>query len=235
MNRKQLEIFKFLLLIFGFAVIALAYYLLNPDAGEKSLSSIDKFMWINICLCYAVFFFPMFFSSITTKTIDTKITSTVNIWISTLLFVLVAIVLIVCVKIEKLELKHALIIEFVVFFLLAVFVYFGYFAGTHIGEVQTAENKSLAKIAEVKNAFEMLNFKIGTLGDEFHNQKSVLAKLCDDVRYLSPVDTEQAAELEMKLIIAANVISSSNLSGQDLDSKINEMELLIKQRKLLRK
>lgn len=235
MNRKQLGIFKFLLFLAGFGIIALAYYLLNPEAGEAPLSDIDKFMWINICLCYVVFFVPLFFSSITAKTIDTKITSTVHIWISTLIFVFVDIILIACVKSEKIEMKHALIAEAILFFVLAVFVYYGYFAGTHIGEVQAAEKRSLGKIAELKNAFEMLNLKAGTLSDDLRDQKAKLAKFCDDVRYMSPVDTEQASDLEMKLIIAANVISSSTLTPQDLDIKIGEMDLLIKQRKLLKK
>ena len=235
MDRKQLGIFKFLIFLFGFVVIALAYHLLGPIAKDKELTNIDKFLWINICLCYAIFFIPLFFSSITTKTIDTKITSTVHIWISTSFFVFITLILIVCVKIEKIDLKYAVIAECVLLFLLSIFVYFGYFAGTHIGEVQAAERKSLAKIGEVKNAFEMLNLKAGTLSDEFREQKAKLAQFCDDVRYMSPVDTEQAADIEMKMIIAANVISSSTLSAQELDPKIAELELLIKQRKLLRK
>ena len=235
MNRNQLGIFKFLIFLFGFAVIAFAYHLLGPAARGEELTNIDKFMWINICVCYAMFFMPMFFSSITTKTVDTKITSTVHIWISTSFFVFATLILIVCVKTETLELKYALIIECILFFILAIFVYFGYFAGNHIGEVQAAERKSLAKIGEVKNAFEMLNLKAGTFGDEFREQKAKIAQFCDDVRYMSPVDTEQAADIEMKLIIAANVISSSTLSAPDLNAKIAEMDLLIKQRKLLRK
>ena len=43
MNRKQLGSFKFLLFLAGFGIIALAYYLLNPEAGEAPLSDIDKF------------------------------------------------------------------------------------------------------------------------------------------------------------------------------------------------
>lgn len=235
MDRKQLGIFKFLIFLFGFAVIALAYHLLGPVAKGEELTVIDKFMWINICICYAMFFIPIFFSSITTKTIDTKITSTVHIWISTSFFVFTTFILIVCVKTEKIDLKYAVIAECVLLFLLSIFVYFGYFAGTHIGEVQEAERKSLAKIGEVKNAFEMLNLKAGALSDEFREQKAKLAQFCEDVRYMSPVDTEQAADIEMKMIIAANVISSSTLSAQELDPKIAELELLIKQRKLLRK
>ena len=61
MNQKQLGIFKFLIFLFGFAVIALAYHLLGPIAKGKELTNIDKFLWINICLCYAIFFIPLFF------------------------------------------------------------------------------------------------------------------------------------------------------------------------------
>ena len=235
MERKQLGIFKFIIFLFGFAIIALAYNLFGPQTGEEGLSPADKFMWVNICLCYAVFFLPLFFSSISIKTVDTKINSTVSIWISSSIFVLAVIILIAFVKAEKIEVKYALVAEFVLFFLLSIFVYFGYFAGTHIAEVQAAEKKSLSKIGEVKSAFELLGLKAEGWGDDFYEQRSKIKKICDDVKYLSPVDTDEASKLENKLIIGANVLAESNLTPNDANSKINEIEFLIKQRKLLKK
>lgn len=52
---------------------------------------------------------------------------------------------------------------------------------------------------------------------------------------MSPVDTEASSKLEMKLIIAANVLTESTLSSAELDSKILELTNLINQRKLLKK
>ena len=94
---------------------------------------------------------------------------------------------------------------------------------------------SLSKIAELKSSFEMLNLKTDMWNDDLRNQKEQIKKLCDDVRYLSPVDTEMSVKLEMKLIVAANILAESSISPSEMDSKILELTNLLNQRKLLRK
>ena len=67
--------------------------------------------------------------------------------------------------------------------------------GNHIGKVKGREELSLSKIAELKSSFEMLNLKTDMWNDDLRNQKEQIKKLCDDVRYLSPVDTEMSVKL----------------------------------------
>ena len=105
----------------------------------------------------------------------------------------------------------------------------------NIENIQVQETKSLSKIAELKSAFEMLNLKTDMWSYELNNQKNLIKKLCEDVRYMSPVDTDLASKLEMKLIIFANVLTESTLSLDEMDSKIVELTNLINQRKLLKK
>ena len=62
-----------------------------------------------------------------------------------------------------------------------------------------------------------------------------IKKLCDDVRYMSPVDKDLASKLEMKLIISANALLESTLTPSEMESKIIELRNLINQRKLLNK
>lgn len=235
MNSKQLNIFKTILFIAGLAIVGIAFAIINYPLPEEGLTSIQKFFWAEIVICYLVFFVPFFFSSITSKTIDTKITSTVNIWISVIIFEIVAITFAILVLNEVVNIRISILVELILFFVLAIFVYFGYFAGNHIGNVQSQEEKSLSKISELKSAFEMLNLKTDMWSHELSNQKETIKKLCDDVRYMSPVDTEASSKLEMKLIIAANVLTESTLSSAELDSKILELTNLINQRKLLKK
>lgn len=235
MNKKQLNIFKIILFIFGFAVIVVAFFIVNHPLQEDGLLANQKFFLINLCIIYFVFFCPFFFSSISTKNIDSKITPTVGIWISVLLFDIIAIIFSILVLNEILKINLAVIIELALVFICGIFIYFGYFSGNHIANVQAAEEQSLNKIGEVKNAFEMLNLKADTWNDDLVEQKTKVKKLCDDVKYLSPVDTDNAAKLEQKLIIVANVLAESNFLPTEADQKIAELELLIKQRKLLRK
>lgn len=234
MNKNQLLSFKIILFVTGLLVIGAAFLIVNLPFPEEGISGNQKFFWINLVAMYLVFFCPLFFSSVSTKNLDAKITPTVGIWISVLIFEVVALALAISVLAASFSIKAAAIIELVLFFVCAVFVYFGYFSGNHIQNVQAREEKSLGKIGEVKNAFEMLNLK-SDLWKDLDEQKSRIKKICDDVKYLSPVDTDEAAKLEQKLVIAASVISDSHFTAAELDEKITELELLIKQRKLMRK
>ena len=81
----------------------------------------------------------------------------------------------------------------------------------------------------------MLNLKTDMWSSDLYEQKSKVKKLCDDVKYMSPVDTDQAQAIETKLIIAANVIAESTMTPADLDAKIMELTNLVNQRKLMRK
>ena len=235
MNSKQLNVFKIFLFIAGFLLVDAAFLVFNYPISSESISSAEKFFWIDIAICYLVFFIPFFFSSITLKNIDTKITSTVHIWISVIIFEIVAIAFAVLSLTEVVNIRISVIVELVVFFLAAIFVFFGYSAGNHIGNVQAKEQKSLSKIAELKSSFDMLNLKTDMWGDEFENQKKSVKKICDDIKYLSPVDSEASLKLEMKLMILANDIIESSLSSSELDVKIRELTNLVNQRKLLRK
>lgn len=235
MNSKQLNIFRILLFIGGLVLIGATFSIVNYPLPEEGLSSAQKFFWAEIVVCYLVFFVPFFFSSITSKTIDTKITSTVTIWLSVIFVEIVTIAFAVLGFNEVVSIRLSILVELIAFFVAAIFVYSGYFAGNHIGNVQAQEEKSLSKIAELKSAFEMLNLKADMWNDDFSSQKSSVKKLCDDVRYMSPVDTDVASKLEMKLIVSANVLAESALTPAELDSKILELTNLINQRKLLKK
>ena len=235
MNKNQLGIFKTLLFIFGFGIVVAAFFLVNYPLPEEGLSVAQKFFWADLFICYFVFFLPFFFSSISHRNIDTKITSTVHIWICVVIFEFVSIILAVLVLKEVCPIKAAVLIELILFFVCGIFVYFGYFAGTHIGSVQAEEAASLSKINELKSAFSMLNLKTDMWSSDLYEQKTKVKKLCDDVKYMSPVDTDQAQAIETKLIIAANVIAESTMTPADLDAKIMELTNLVNQRKLMRR
>ena len=235
MNSKQLDIFRNFLFIGGLVIVGFAFAIVNNPFPENGLEATQKFFWAEILICYLVFFVPFFFSSITSKTIDTKITSTVNLWISVIVFEIVAITFAILVLNVQVSIRIAILVELIVFFFASIFVYFGYFAGNHIGNVQAQEEKSLSKIAELKSAFEMLSLKTDMWSYELNNQKDAIKKLCDDVRYMSPVDKDLASKLEMKLIISANALLESTLTPAEMESKIIELRNLINQRKLLNK
>lgn len=234
MRSNQLKAFKLILFILGLAVIGAAFLIVNLPLPESGLTANQKYFWLNLVLMYLVFFCPLFFSSISTRDLDEKIMPTVGVWISVLVFEIAALVLAVSVLAASFSIKAAAVIELVLLFLCAVFVYFGYFTGNHIKTVQAHEQALLSKTEEVKRAFETLSLKADTWDGALQEQKEKAKRLCDDVRYLSPVSTDAAASLEQKLVIAAGVVSDSHFTPAELDAKLAEIELLIKQRKLIR-
>lgn len=235
MNKNQLNIFKTLLFFAGLLIVGAIFYLTNYPLPEEGLTVYQKFFWVEMVVCYLVFFVPFFFSSLSSKNVDTKMTSTTLIWICSIVFDLVAIILAILSLNEIVPIKTSILIELILAFIAGIVIYFGYFAGNHIGEVQAAETKSLNKIAELKTAFDMLSLKTAMWSEEYIECKNQLKKICDDVKYMSPVDTEMAASLESKLIIEARVIAEANFSPAELGPKLLNLANLVNQRKLLRK
>ena len=235
MNRNNLNLFKTLIFIFGLIIVSISFYLFSGFNSEEGLTANQKFFWINAFVCYLVFFIPFFFSSITEKSLDIKITSTITIWISVLFFEFVAITVGILVLNNVIDFKLGSLIELVVFFVAAIIVFFGYFAGNHINTVQSRETISLSKINEVKSVFDLLNLKVDMWSDDFYLQKDKVKKICENVKYLSPVDSELSNKLESNLILQANLILESTGSAEELDKKIIELTSLLKQRELLKK
>lgn len=235
MNRNNLNLFKTLIFIFGLIIVSISFYLFSGFNSEEGLTANQKFFWINTLICYLVFFIPFFFSSITEKSLDIKITSTITIWISVLFFEFVAITVGILVLNNVIDFKLGSLIELVVFFVAAIIVFFGYFAGNHINTVQSRETISLSKINEVKSVFDLLNLKVDMWSDDFYLQKDKVKKICENVKYLSPVDSELSNKLESNLILQANLILESTGSAEELDKKIIELTSLLKQRELLKK
>lgn len=235
MNKNQLGTFKVILFVLGLAVIGAAFLIVNLPFPEDGIPGREKFFWINLAAMYLVFFCPLFFSSISTKNLDSKITPAIGIWISVFIFEIAALFLAVLVLASPFSMRAAAVIELVLFFVCAVLIYFGYFSGNHIANVQATEQNSLAGIAKVKNAFEILNLKSNLWNDDLDDQRTKVKQLCDDVKYLSPVDTEEAQKIEQQLTAQAAVLADSHFTPTELDERISEMELLIKQRKLMRK
>lgn len=234
MNSKNLNVFKIFLFIFGLAVIGAAFFIAESPLPENGLPLSKKFIWLNIVFMYLVFFCPFFFSSISTKNIDTKITSAIGVWISVILFEIAAIILTVLVFKEKVSFKTAILAELILIFICGIFIYFGYFAGNHIGKVHAAEKQSLGKLSELKSAFELLDLKRSSLGGEFYEQGQKIRKICDDVKYLSPVNTDSCSQIEQKMIIAASILAESHFTPAEMEQKIQELDLLLRQRKLQR-
>jgi ABC-type transport system involved in cytochrome bd biosynthesis fused ATPase/permease subunit len=237
MTNQKFSFFRFLLFILGLGIIALAFFL-TGNGNERT--SIDNFIWVSVVIIYLTVFCPFFFSSLG-KRFSEKIPSLTLVWLGVFLYAGVSLAVILILKFSRLlPLNAAIIIQAIVFFLFLINIYFAYFANAHVAQVTADTENLLRSLNDIKAGAASLALKAssGPAGKEDLQKK--LNKAAEDIRYISPVAGAGAAGLEQKLINKIGIINEywdSLLSGGEapaLAGEINNLEMLIKERKLLR-
>lgn len=235
MTSKQLNTFKLGLFFAGLVLIAVLFMIVNLPLPEEGLSKVKIFLWINITVMYLAFSCPLFFSSICSRNLDSKVPPLIIVWFCVLVFNVTALVLAFFTSFAVFSVKTSVIIELVLAFLCAVSIYFGYFAGFHVQNVQAGEEELLSKTGKVKDVFSSLELQVNTWDVSLTEQKQKVKRLCDDVKYLSPAGKDASA-IEAKLIEKASLLMEADIQDKsELDKKISEIEVLINQRKLIRR
>jgi hypothetical protein len=237
MTKGQSQFFRFALFLLGAGIIALVFYL-TKDGNE--LTGIDKFMWISVSLMYLFLFLPFFFSVINIGNFSTKIPSLTMVWIGIFLYIPASVAVILALKNSAIVLDTALIIQAVLVFLFFLDIYFAYFANSHIQAVAVEESGKLQYVAEMKNKALLLVVKTGSLTGAYEKVQARIKKAAEDIRYFSPVDRGKSMETDLKIINSieslsqfCDVVSGGGYSDS-FDAEINKLEILIKERTLLR-
>jgi hypothetical protein len=237
MTKGQSQFFRFILFLLGAGVVALAFYLTN-DGNE--LTGIDKFMWISISVMYLFLFLPFFFSVINIGNFSTKIPSMTMVWIGIFLYIPASAAVILALKTSVIVFNTALIIQAVFVFLFFIDIYFAYFANSHIQTVAVEESGKLQYVTEMKNKALLLVVKAGSLTGAYEQIPARIKKAAEDIRYFSPVDRGKSMETDLKIINSIEDVSqlcdvvSEGGHPDSFDTEINKLEILIKERKLLR-
>jgi hypothetical protein len=237
MTKGQSQFFRFILFLLGAGIIALAFYL-TRDGNE--LTGIDKFMWISISVMYLFLFLPFFFSVINIGNFSSKIPSMTMVWGGIFLYIPVSVAVILALKNFAIPLNTALIIQAVLVFLFLIDIYFAYFANSHIQVVAVEESGKLQYVTEMKNKALLLVVKAGSLTGAYERNQKRIKQAAEDIRYFSPVDRGKSMETDLRII--NSIENLSQLCGvisegghlDSLDTEIDKLEILIKERKLLR-
>ncbi|MFA6938315.1 MAG: hypothetical protein WCQ67_08800 [Treponema sp.] len=237
MNKKQSLFSRILIFVLGLGIIILAYYLFGSE-GEKT--DPQKFMWANIVVMYLVFFCPFFFSNVHTDNVDKKTPSLVTVWLGDIIFIIVALGLTIAIMNDVLQIRTAIIIEAILVFLFAIDIYFGYFGNTKIQEVGAHETQMLSAIKDIRSSMELLILKSSSLSSAYDDEKKKIASISEDARYLSPVENTNAVSLEQNMLGKITALSSacdsiaSGSDGSDFKTQLSSLDMLMKQRKLLK-
>jgi hypothetical protein len=237
MTKNSLSVFKCILFLLGAGIVFLAFKL---NTGGQELTRDDGFMWISIAVMYLVVFLPFFFSSIRIGNFSVKIPSLAMVWTGVFLYVPASVVVIVLLRNGIISFNTALIIQAVLVFLFALDVYFGYFANFHIGSVEREEASLRQYLTEIKSKALSLALASGGLSAEYGKVQNTLKQALDDIKYITPVQNNAGTDIEIKIISALDSIKllcgtiSEGAHPSSFESEINKLQMLVKERKLLR-
>ena len=236
MTGKQSVFFRIVLFLFGAGIIALAFFL---STGGKEISESTAFIWISIALMYLVFFTPFFFSVIRLGTFSAKIPPLAFVWTGISIYIILSVINIVLLS-KGMSFTKAVVAQCILLFLFFVDVYFAYFASDHVSSVAAAEKEKQRYIHELKEKAQALLLRIKILPVEYAAAQTEISAGIEDCKYIYPVDTDVAGELERKIIAALQAIEESCKSiaagehSTDLEKTAGNLRLLINERKLLR-
>jgi hypothetical protein len=162
------------------------------------------------------------------------------VWIGIFLYIPASVAVILALKISAIVFNTALLIQAVLIFLFLLDIYFAYFANSHIQAVAVEESGKLQYVTEVKNKALLLVVKAGSLTGTYEPVQGQIKKAAEDIRYFSPVDRGKSMETDLKIINAIENLSQlcDVVSGgghpDSFDVEMNKLQILIKERKLLR-
>jgi hypothetical protein len=221
----------------GAGIIILAFYLTNDG---QELTQNDKFMWISIAAMYLVLFLPFFFSVIRIGNFSFKIPSLAMVWTGIFFYILASIAVIFLLKKGSISFNAAVIVQAILVFIFAIDIYFGYFANFHIQNVAREEEGLRQYLAEIKAKAASLSLAAQRLPSGYEQIQKCLIRALEDIKYLTPVQNNLGTGEEIKILSAIDSIkllcetTAEGAHPVPLEAEVNKLQMLVKERKLLR-
>lgn len=154
------------------------------------------------------------------------------------IYAAVSIFRIYLIQIMAISVAVAVITQLAALFVFVVYVFLACVSGHHTEQVQRREHLKTAGLDQLREKFQMLYTQAEILGEDQEQIKVLVKKLGEDVRYLSPSDRKTAQSLEKEMLalvdgIAADPVFRGNpdCSTEEIMKKLNELDLLCRQRK----
>ena len=234
MDKKALSVFRGIIFFVGIVVILVLFISFRNEENPEPWRY--NYFWVSIAVSYLVVFFPVFFPPRDENSSGGVFSGFAMYIIACGAFVLVSILLATLGLFKNLTVP--LSIQLVIFFFFLIEVYLSVLTTSHISDVAKSGAEKRTGIVELRNLSGQLTSLASALGDENASLKNDLAKLSDDLRYLSP-SSDTAVELENKMfillkeIIADPVFSTPGASNSNAVKKLAEVTLLFRQRKTI--
>ena len=240
MTRKQSLIIRISLFAFGLAVIAVAFALFAPHLENGSIPARHKFFWFCIALEYVAFFCPFFFSHVTSAGFARKGPSLVMLWGTVISFNALCIVLSVLVLLRIFPLSLGIVLLLAFIFVAGILVFIGFAASSHVGAVESAERPVTDAKENLRNQASVLELKVSSLGDAAQAVSGRVKALAEEIRYTAPCSRSEALMLDNKIASLLRrcadlcSLSTADSAVRELERPLQELEALVRERKLYR-
>lgn len=232
-NYRGLKIFIF---IFGLIVIALSSVLTGNIFAEKK----GEFFFSAVCvaLIYTVAFVPIFLSGFTKK-IAIAAASAAVYYKGVSVYALATVADIV-LAMTRIPLGAAIAIECTALFVFAVYVLLTCFTFGHLSNTDRAEKAKLSGITRLREKSAQLAATVSSVSATNRNFSDAVAKIAENMRYLSPNDSPEAYELEnymctvLDMMLSDDYLRSGGMNGAEpFEAKLRDFDALYRQRKSL--
>ena len=239
MRNNLLETGRIAVFAFGIVILVVSMFLLESDVTQMSSGHI--FAWCDLFFSYIVIFGPLFFTKGLAGMRTSHIVSVGIIWAMIVVYTVITFRLIAWGFFSpQFSLRFALIIQLVCVFALSFMVLAAGVTFEHADQVQIEEDVALNPIKELRTQAQVLTVRMGALGSNYADVEKKVKMISEELRYLSPVRTKAARELEDRIAMMLGTLSKqvTNLDGQgvlpeQLSQTANQILQKIKERKTM--
>jgi hypothetical protein len=236
MTAKQSLFFRTILFLLGAGIVVFAFFL---STREKELTESIAFIWISIAVMYLIFFTPFFFSMVRVGNFSAKIPSLALVWTGIIGYILLSVINIFLL-IKGMPFTVVITTQCILLFLFFIDVYFAYFASGHVSSVAAEEKGKQQYVHELKTKAQTLLLHVRALPAEYGAAQKQISTAIEDCKYIYPVDNGAGDALELKIIAALQSIEeicgsiAAGGHSSDMEKIANNLQMLVKERKLIR-
>lgn len=216
----------------GFALIICGWFLF----GDRCDTSIFTLNIVVSLLIYSVIFSDLLISWYNPEDKSQRRLGNLGLrWGVTLPYVIIAITLIILSNIFSWPFKVQLFAQGIAIVLLILGYVFVVHSANNIGNVSNQQNIDLSGVDKMRSAVKSLHYDMldkGTIPAELSQR---VAQLIDDMRFISPANSNDAKDLEQRFVDiigrARIMVSSFTLNHEELASELSKAERTLKDRK----
>lgn len=196
MNTKN--IIPILLLLAGEALIIISFLFFGKSLGTEILT-------LNIVVTSIIY--SLFFVGILVPIVDFKDKSQKTIgslgvrWFVTSLYILMAIgVMVTYIQIKTVDVNSQIIIQSILFFLLLFGLYYATSSSGKVELIYTEEKQNVSRLEDLKKAMIEVLDQLDQLKNAPTDLRLAMTWLQEDLRYVSPCNTQDAYDLEINFL-----------------------------------